>query len=261
MFPSILFRCLIYLHHNQWQGGQHRKVCVHIVEYLLVPLQSVQSNKCQLSMSLQLTDRLTVGNGVYNSLCGQRSIIQHLWSHGFRTHEVTISRSLYELLSTQISIALTSRHGHQRSSLQYQYPYGHQFWSISFGKKPTRRMNADNDCLVNLLLYVDSSQCWITLRASKIANLSLLKPIAAEPCFTASTAYSTWWIRPWGDQVETSLSYWFLNYMTRLSILQLKWLFVLQFTIVYSVELYEKIVVLHFAFVHYEYKCIWIVTL
>lgn len=54
--------------------------------------------------------------------------------------------------------------------------------------------------------------CICTLRASKTANLSLLKPIAAEPCFTASTAYSTWWIRPWGDQVETSLSYWFLNY-------------------------------------------------
>lgn len=38
-----------------------------------------------------------------------------------------------------------------------------------------------------------------------------LSPIAAEPCFTASIAYSTWNSRPAGDHVVTSVSYWFLN--------------------------------------------------
>jgi hypothetical protein len=40
----------------------------------------------------------------------------------------------------------------------------------------------------------------------------LRSPTAAEPCFTASQAYSTWWMRPCGDQVVVSLSYWFRNY-------------------------------------------------
>jgi len=36
-------------------------------------------------------------------------------------------------------------------------------------------------------------------------------PIAADPCFTASIAYSTWNNRPAGLHVVTSVSYWFLN--------------------------------------------------
>jgi hypothetical protein len=53
---------------------------------------------------------------------------------------------------------------------------------------------------------------WLTFKANKITWSLLRKPMAAEPCLTASTAYSTWWMRPWGDQVVTSLSYWLRNY-------------------------------------------------
>ena len=41
------------------------------------------------------------------------------------------------------------------------------------------------------------------------------KPTEADPCLTASSAYSIWWRRPCGDQVEMSLSYWFRNYRSK----------------------------------------------
>ena len=40
--------------------------------------------------------------------------------------------------------------------------------------------------------------------------MSLTRPTDAEPCFTASMAYSTWYSRPCGLHVMTSVSYWFL---------------------------------------------------
>ena len=44
-----------------------------------------------------------------------------------------------------------------------------------------------------------------------IAHVSVRSPMAALPCFTASIAYSIWWIRPAGDQVMQSVSYWLRN--------------------------------------------------
>lgn len=180
---------------------------------------------CKLSASLTITDRLTVGNGVYDSLCRQRSIIQHLWSHGFGTHEVTSKKKKVDMscrLHKQVVFLPqdTGIRGQTCNANTHMVINLDQFLLV---RSQLAGWTLANDRLVNMLLCNDSSQCRITLSASKMANLSLLKPIAAEPCFTASTAYSTWWIRPWGDQVETSLSYWFLNYRAKLSILQLKW--------------------------------------
>ena len=45
-----------------------------------------------------------------------------------------------------------------------------------------------------------------------------MSPLNYLTCLTASIAYSTWWRRPWGDQVVTSLSYWFRNYWKTIKI-------------------------------------------
>ena len=47
---------------------------------------------------------------------------------------------------------------------------------------------------------------------TRTASVLLLSPTVADPCLTASMAYSTWWSRPSGDQVVTSLSYWLRNW-------------------------------------------------
>ena len=44
-----------------------------------------------------------------------------------------------------------------------------------------------------------------------MANFLDFRPTVAEPCLTASMAYSSWKSRPWGDQVTTSESYWLRN--------------------------------------------------
>ena len=38
-----------------------------------------------------------------------------------------------------------------------------------------------------------------TLRATSTACVLLTMPTTTEPCFTASEAYSTWKMRPWGE--------------------------------------------------------------
>lgn len=52
-------------------------------------------------------------------------------------------------------------------------------------------------------------QAWLTLA-----------PTAALPCFTASMAYSIWWMRPAGDHSVTSVSYWLRNMAQVRSLLQ-----------------------------------------
>lgn len=63
--------------------------------------------------------------------------------------------------------------------------------------------------------YVQDTFCWCDpsseealLSTTTIACVLDFKPIAALPCFTASMAYSIWWMRPWGLHVVISLSYW-----------------------------------------------------
>ncbi len=43
----------------------------------------------------------------------------------------------------------------------------------------------------------DWGVCKSTLRATRTAWVRDLSPTVAEPCFTASIAYSIWWMRPW----------------------------------------------------------------
>jgi hypothetical protein len=45
-----------------------------------------------------------------------------------------------------------------------------------------------------------------TLRARRMAWVLERKPTAAEPCLTASRAYSTWCNRPWGEKTVLSES-------------------------------------------------------
>jgi hypothetical protein len=49
------------------------------------------------------------------------------------------------------------------------------------------------------------------LTAARTAWVLDRSPTQAEPCLTASMAYSTWNSRPWGLHVVTSVSYWFRN--------------------------------------------------
>ena len=44
-------------------------------------------------------------------------------------------------------------------------------------------------------------------RPAKTAKSFPISPTAAEPCVTASSAYSTWNRRPFGEKVVTSVSY------------------------------------------------------
>ena len=55
--------------------------------------------------------------------------------------------------------------------------------------------------------YDERSASWESLRAAITACVLFLMPTAHPPCFTASMAYSTWKMRPWGLQVVTSVSY------------------------------------------------------
>lgn len=48
--------------------------------------------------------------------------------------------------------------------------------------------------------------------AINTAWVLLFSPTVAEPNFTASMAYSTWWSLPWGLHTVTSLSYWLRNW-------------------------------------------------
>lgn len=48
-------------------------------------------------------------------------------------------------------------------------------------------------------------------RATTTACVALRTPTVALPCFTASCAYSIWWMRPCGLNTDTSESYWFRN--------------------------------------------------
>ena len=50
-----------------------------------------------------------------------------------------------------------------------------------------------------------------TFTATRTPCVLERRPTQAEPCFTASSAYSVWWMRPCGDQVVMSLSYWLRN--------------------------------------------------
>ena len=52
-----------------------------------------------------------------------------------------------------------------------------------------------------------------TFNASKMECVLERKPTAAEPCLTASSAYSTWCSRPCGEKTVLSESYVFLNMM------------------------------------------------
>jgi hypothetical protein len=45
-----------------------------------------------------------------------------------------------------------------------------------------------------------------TLRARSMAWFLDRRPTAAEPCLTASSAYSTWCNRPWGEKTVLSES-------------------------------------------------------
>jgi len=58
--------------------------------------------------------------------------------------------------------------------------------------------------------WSDSSEGAL-FRATRMACVFDFRPTQAEPCFTASMAYSSWWILPCGLHTVTSLSYWFLN--------------------------------------------------
>lgn len=53
--------------------------------------------------------------------------------------------------------------------------------------------------------------------AMSTACVLLFSPTVAEPNFTASIAYSTWWSRPWGLHTVTSLSYWLRNWKLNMS--------------------------------------------
>ena len=48
-------------------------------------------------------------------------------------------------------------------------------------------------------------------RVARTTCVLLRSPTAALPCFTASIAYSIWWMRPAGLHVVTSVSYWLRN--------------------------------------------------
>ena len=53
---------------------------------------------------------------------------------------------------------------------------------------------------------------WRTFKPRIIACVLDRKPTAAEPCFTASSEYSTWCSRPCGEKTVLSESYVFRNY-------------------------------------------------
>ena len=107
-----------------------------------------------------------------------------------------------------------------------QLQHGYQSWQSFSGRKPIRKEtskrewkqgwvcagserisnNGKTACyeIANILLI-------LTWRATKRAWVLDLSPTVADPCLTASAAYSTWWIRPWGDHVVLSPSYWLRN--------------------------------------------------
>ena len=64
---------------------------------------------------------------------------------------------------------------------------------------------------LKIFFWCDESSLLARFSVATSANLSERSPIAALPCLTASSAYSIWWIRPAGDQVVQSVSYWFRN--------------------------------------------------
>ena len=58
--------------------------------------------------------------------------------------------------------------------------------------------------------WADKSFCAL-FNATNTAWVFDLTPTVADPCLTASIAYSIWWILPWGDHVAALESYWLRN--------------------------------------------------
>ena len=65
--------------------------------------------------------------------------------------------------------------------------------------------------ILKIFFACDESSLLERFSVATSAYLFERSPIAALPCFTASSAYSIWWIRPAGDQVMQSVSYWLRN--------------------------------------------------
>ena len=65
--------------------------------------------------------------------------------------------------------------------------------------------------ILKIFFWCEESSLAERLSVAMIAILSDRSPIAALPCLTASRAYSIWWMRPAGDQVVQSVSYWLRN--------------------------------------------------
>ena len=65
--------------------------------------------------------------------------------------------------------------------------------------------------ILKIFFWYDESSDDERLSVATIANELERRPMQALPCFTASIAYSTWWMRPAGDHVMQSVSYWLRN--------------------------------------------------
>jgi hypothetical protein len=62
------------------------------------------------------------------------------------------------------------------------------------------------DSIICSVVPVGSFDASRTLIAARTACVLLTMPTTTDPCLTASDAYSTWKMRPWGENVTESLS-------------------------------------------------------
>ena len=65
--------------------------------------------------------------------------------------------------------------------------------------------------ILKIFFWYDESSLEARFRVATSAKELLRRPMHALPCLTASIAYSIWWIRPAGDHVMQSVSYWLRN--------------------------------------------------
>ena len=65
--------------------------------------------------------------------------------------------------------------------------------------------------ILKIFFWYEESSLEERLSVATRANAFERSPIAALPCLTASIAYSIWWMRPAGDHVMQSVSYWLRN--------------------------------------------------